>query len=225
VLGARTRERAAECALSGGNSPAVPASCASSASSSRVLDVKAMDPSSGWGRCSGSPQGSGAAPGRTVIMRVGRRQERPSKPVRPSSARAYVFDNRRHFHQRAAASHGRTMKGEHGEVLAWCRRADARLWRHGRRGANVVGAIGLVEKHARRQRAGARGDIVTSMSGQRPSRSSYRTAEGRLVLGGRALVWWRRSFKPKIHGRSCKRLTGAIMVALRHRTCRPVLQQ
>ena len=82
-------------------------------------------------------------------------------------------------------------------------------------------SIGLVENmpDGNAQRPG---DIVTSMSGQTIEVINT-DAEGRLVLAD-ALWYVARRFKPKFMI-DLATLTGAIMVALGQRICRPVLQQ
>ena len=86
---------------------------------------------------------------------------------------------------------------------------------------NAIGVIGLVENmpDGNAQRPG---DIVTSMSGQTIEIINT-DAEGRLVLAD-VLWYFQDRFKPQFMV-DLATLTGAIIVALGARICRPVLQQ
>ena len=199
---ARTRQRAAERALSRSNSRAAPASCKKLGVDVEVLDVKAMT-KLGMGALLGVGQGS-TQPGRTVIMRWngGKKGEQPVAFI----GKGVCFDTGGISIKGAASMED--MKGDMGGAACVVGLMHALAARKAK--VNAVGAIGLVENmpDGNAQRPG---DIVTSMSGQTIEIINT-DAEGRLVLAD--VLWYvAKKFKPKFMV-DLATLTGAIMVAL-----------
>jgi leucyl aminopeptidase len=168
----------------------------------QILDVKAMT-KLGMGALLGVGQGS-ARPSRTVIMRWngGKKNETPVAFI----GKGVCFDTGGISIKGAASMED--MKGDMGGAACVVGLMHALAAR--KAGANVVGAIGLVENmpDGNAQRPG---DIVTSMSGQTIEIINT-DAEGRLVLAD--VLWYvAKKFKPKFMV-DLATLTGAIMVAL-----------